>query len=59
MPKYLTNLYQVLHKQNAIEINFIYKDNFERHNAYLDVNDFFKNPDKIYNILSVGICGDN
>jgi beta-galactosidase beta subunit len=59
MPKYLINLYQVSPKQNTIETNFIYKDDFECHNAYIDINDFFKNPDKTYNILSGGILGDN
>jgi hypothetical protein len=31
-PKHLIDLYQASLKQNAVEINFIYKD----HNGYLD-----------------------
>jgi hypothetical protein len=55
--KHLTDLYQASPKQNAVEINFIRKDDFEGHNVYLDVFDFFKNPDKTDSVLSCGILG--
>ena len=56
-PKHLTSFYQASPKQNTIETNFIHKDNFKGHNAYLDISDFFENPDKTNNILSGGILG--
>ena len=42
-------------KENAVETNFIHKDDY----AYLDVFDFFKNSDKIESMLSGGILRDN
>ena len=59
MPKDFTDLYQASLKQNVIETNLINKDDFEGHNAYLDVNDLFKNPDKTDNMLSGGILEDD
>jgi hypothetical protein len=64
-PKHLTYLYQAFFKQNAVETNFIHKEDLEGYNAYLDVNiyldvyDFFENPDKIDNMLSGGILRDD
>jgi len=58
-PKHLTDLYQSSLEQNAVETNFINKDDFEGHNAYLDVNDFFKRPYKTDNMLSGRILEDN
>jgi hypothetical protein len=58
-PKHLIDLYQTSLKQNAIETNFIHKDNFEGHNTYLDVFFFFENLDKTDNIFSGGILRDD
>jgi hypothetical protein len=44
-PKHLTYLYQAFFKQNAVETNFIHKEDLEGYNAYLDVYDFFENPE--------------
>jgi len=59
MPKHLTSLYQVFPKQNTVETNFIHKDNFEGHNAYLNISDFFENSDKTDNIISDEILEDD
>jgi hypothetical protein len=58
-PKHLIDLYQTSLKQNAIETNFIHKDDFEGHNTYLDVFFFFENLDKTDNIFSGGILRDD
>jgi len=59
LQKNLTDLYQNSSKQNTTETNFIHKYNFEDHNAYLNGNIFFKNPDKKDNILNGRIFEDD
>ena len=59
MLKHLIDLYQAFLKQNAIETNFIHKDNFKDHNVYLNISDLFKNPNKTDGIFSVRILGDD
>lgn len=38
---------------------FINKDEFKGHNIYLDISNFFENPDKTNNMFSGGILGDD
>ena len=52
-------IYQASLKHYAVGTNFIHKDDFEGHNTYLDVFYFFKNLDKIDNMLSGGILRDD
>ena len=58
-PKHFTYLYQAFLKQNTVETNFIYKDVYENHNACIDVSNFFENSNKIENMLSGRIIGDD
>jgi len=48
-----------LSKTKCTWTNFIHKDDFEDHNTYLDVYDFFENLDKTNNMHSSEILRDD